>query len=372
MKSNKVVFFLSTIAAAGLMFFVMAGCGSDNNSTASAGSGAVSTGTGGSSVPTGTSGTGTSVSGSGVVTGGKVATGNGGKVATATGGKVATGNGGKVATATGGKTGTAGKGGSTGGTAGSGSTAYPVEKSAGCGKEPPASVATGMNFQNVDRTFILDVPKTYDKNRPYPLVVVWHGAGVSAVMFHTYLTLPAAIGEDGIDIYMETAGGQSGSWDYTNDPLYFDAIVEKLEADYCIDKHRVFISGHSMGGMFTNYLACVRANVLRGAAPMAGPTSAVQCAGKLAIWYDEGLSDFAGVATDIVSYWVKNNGCDPNKTTPVTPSVCEGATANTPCETVDYTVGCENTPVRYTSFTGGHEIPSFIGEGIWNFFKSLK
>jgi poly(3-hydroxybutyrate) depolymerase len=375
MKNKEVVFVLVSTTIAGVMFFTMTGCG-DDSSTASAGSGAVS-GVGGAS--NGISGIG-GAGGSGTATTAAPVTGSGGRAVTVGQGGKSVGNSGTTAASggskakggAGGSTAKAGGAGGSKGTAGAGgSDGQTAEKSSGCGKEPPAAPATSVDFNGVARTIIVDVPQGYDKNRAYPLVFSWHGAGVSVDMFRGYLNIPAAVGADGLVVSLETATGSSGQWDYTNDPKFFDALVDKFESEYCIDKHRLFSTGHSMGGMFNHYLACNRANVLRGGAPLAAsPQAGMQCVGKLAIWYSQGESDVVGNGPTTRDFWVQNNGCDGSKGTPVSPSPCEGNSYT--CTCTDYTVGCAETPVRYCTFPGGHEIPTFIGPGVWSFFKGLK
>ena len=258
------------------------------------------------------------------------------------------------------------------GAAGMGSAETPTgeQRTEGCGKDAPAVVSM-VDFNGVSRQIIVDVPKTYDNNRAYPLIFSWHGANVGVAMFHMYLGIAKAVGEDGITISLETATGSSGSWDYTNDPLFFDFLVEKFSKEYCVDKHRIFTTGHSMGGFFNHNLACVRGNVLRAAAPLAANAmGGGTCTGKPAIWYSQGEDDFAGNGPNVRDYWTGKNGCDTSKSTPVSPLPCDGT--GTMCECLDYTAGCEDSPVRYCTFPGGHEIPSFIGPGVWAYFQTFK
>jgi polyhydroxybutyrate depolymerase len=288
-----------------------------------------------------------------LATGGVPTTGG----AKATGGALATGG---IPTATGGSKTTGGMT-SLGGMVNSGGTA---QKTSGCGVEPPATVATSIALNGVTRAFILDVPTGYDKNRAYPVVFSWHGMGVSAASFHNYVNISAQVGADGFVVTPDTeAGGTSGSWDSTKDPQLFDAIVKMLEENYCIDPHRIFAAGHSMGGFFTNVLGCARGNVLRGIAPLSGGPPSGTCTGKLGVWITQGKSDTAVTVTTgqaVRDFWVKNSGCDGTSSTPVDPSPC-----------VEY-AGCSaGFPVRYCEYDGDHQPPSFAASGLWGFFKGL-
>jgi polyhydroxybutyrate depolymerase len=45
---------------------------------------------------------------------------------------------------------------------------------------------------------------------------------------------------------------------------FFDEIVATYSEEYCIDMDQVFVVGHSLGGWFTNTLACARGHMIRG------------------------------------------------------------------------------------------------------------
>jgi polyhydroxybutyrate depolymerase len=51
---------------------------------------------------------------------------------------------------------------------------------------------------------------------------------------------------------------------------FFDAIVKKLEGDYCIDAKRVYVAGFSNGGFFAHRIGCERADVVAAVAPVSG------------------------------------------------------------------------------------------------------
>ena len=57
-----------------------------------------------------------------------------------------------------------------------------------------------------------------------------------------------------------------GSEDYE----FFDKMVEYLESGFCVDKGKVYASGHSHGAFFVANLGCWRGDVLRGIDPQSG------------------------------------------------------------------------------------------------------
>jgi polyhydroxybutyrate depolymerase len=270
---------------------------------------------------------------------------NGGRAANA--GSLATG----AAAAT-----TAGAGGATS----AGPTGTP-QRSAGCGRDAPASdtsilVGTGTG------KYIIDLPTGYDKSRAYPVLTVWHGYGVTAEAFHGYVNFKAAVGADAIVITPNIID-DGPMWDMTTSLSYFDAIIAHLEASYCVDSTRIFAVGHSMGGFFTSQLGCARGDKLRGIAPLSAGQPAGGCKGELAVWISQGKSDTAvspasGEAN--AAFWAKQSKCDMSMSKPVDPSPC-----------VEY-AGCDaGFPVRFCEYDGDHQPPAFAATGVWDFFKSL-
>jgi poly(3-hydroxybutyrate) depolymerase len=245
-------------------------------------------------------------------------------------------------------------------TAGAGGSAGPTgtpTKSPGCGKAPPAS-DTSVKVGSGTGTYMLDMPPGYDNNKAYPLIFVWHGAGVTNTAFHDYLNIKAVAGAEAIVVTPECLNGGS-SW--PNDASYFDALLAQFSANYCVDTARVFTTGHSMGGMHTGLLGCLRADKLRGDAVLAAPHPTGQCVkGNMGVMMSVGDSDFVASGPTEFAWWANKNGCDANMTMPVDPKEC-----------VEY-AGCEpGTPLRTCTFSGGHEIPPWVAGAVWSFFKKL-
>jgi polyhydroxybutyrate depolymerase len=229
------------------------------------------------------------------------------------------------------------------------------KRSSGCGKPKPGT-DNRITVGTKTGTYILDVPPSYDSNKAYPLVFVWHGAGVKNTAFHGYLNVQAVAGNEAIIVTPETL---SGSSNWPQDMAYFDTMLEHFSASYCVDESRVFSAGHSMGGMFTANLGCQRANKLRGNAVLAAPHARGQCvSGNMAQMFVVGKSDRIANANTEIDWYASANKCDASKVTPAQPAGCS-----------DYG-GC-TTPFRACTFNGGHEIPNWVAGAVWSFFKSL-
>lgn len=236
--------------------------------------------------------------------------------------------------------------------------------SSGCGgtvPEPWASIDVG----GVERTFVLRPPTDYDPTHAYPLVFAWHGLGGSGSLAQRYFGIDGLGRADAIIVYpdalpLESQGGQAG-WDLGfdgTDFAFFDALLATLETNYCIDRDRIFSTGHSFGGYMSNALGCGRGDVLRAIAPVAGggPWQRT-CAGQVDVWLTHGTADpTVGFEQGESSrdFWLEQNACA-TTTTPTEPS---------PCERYD---GCE---VVWCPHDGEHEWPAFAGAAIWDFFMA--
>lgn len=248
--------------------------------------------------------------------------------------------------------------------AGSGSTASP-----GCGLTPPSSGSGKTVVVNgVTRTYVLALPTGYDARRAYPLLFAFHGLGGSGAQAQLYFGLTRATAGEAIIVYPD-AVGSSRAWGIsgsaaTADLAFFDTLVNTLGSSLCVDRSRIFAAGHSMGGYFSNTLGCARGNTLRAIAPVAGGGPYVTCdSGKVAAWVMAARDDGTVAYTNGEASrdrWLRANGCS-STTRPVGPSAC-----------VAYD-GCDPAhPVHWClEQTGGHSWPSYGGQAIWSFFKSL-
>jgi polyhydroxybutyrate depolymerase len=256
-------------------------------------------------------------------------------------------------------------------TAGSGappsSTGTP-DRSAGCGMAPPAS-DTSIMVNGMMGTLIVDVPKSSDNNRAYPLILVCHGFNVTAPMFHDYLTIHAAAGDDAIVVTPECLNGGT-MW--PADMSYPDALLEHFEAKYCVDKSRIFTTGYSMGGKYTGQIGCQRGDKFRGDAVLAAPHASGNCVkGKMAAMMSVGMSDTVADYMIEFSYWSMYGGCDISMKSPVDPMSFYTKALDEAGSCVDYGGCAAATPIRTCTFAGGHEIPPWVAGAVWNFFKKL-
>lgn len=164
--------------------------------------------------------------------------------------------------------------------------------SEGCGRANPQTATS----------FLLTVPPDYVIHDPVPLLVAFHGRTNSASQVRSYYGFDREM-TDAIIAYPE--GEQSVA--------LFDAIVEELATNYCIDLNRVFVAGHSLGGWMANTVACERGDVVRASASVGSSAVTGECAGPAAgiIIHnpDDRLAPFSG-SVRVREQRVAKNGCN--------------------------------------------------------------
>jgi poly(3-hydroxybutyrate) depolymerase len=134
------------------------------------------------------------------------------------------------------------------------------------------------------------------------------------------------------------------------DLAFFDAMVADLESRGCLDRDRVYSTGFSNGGFFTNVLGCNRGDVLAAIAPAGGggPFERECKQGALPVLVTHGREDQVveyAMGEGSFQYWTAHNGCSADARAPA------NACADAP--------GCpEGAAVRMCSLAIGHEWPA--------------
>jgi poly(3-hydroxybutyrate) depolymerase len=330
----------------------------------------------------GSSSAGVSAGGAGAGTGGTTTSGAAGVTAGAAGASGGGGAGGAAAGGGGVSTGGVGSPGGAGGGAGAAGSSIekpPPAGSTGCGAADwPESGTFMIDVGGTAREYIVALPDGYDPSTPYKLIFAWHGLGGSAAQVAGgfgggYYGLQNRAGGSVIFVAGQglptmTQVGDGAGWPNTGgqDVAFVRALVDWLRGNYCVDDERIFSVGMSYGGIMSNTLGCQMGDVFRAIAPMSGSGpggfAAPACMGQVAVWMSHGNTDevvkfTSGQASR--DHWVMSNHCQ-STTMPVTPD---------PCVSYD---GCDaGHPVHWCEFDGGHTVPPFASEAIWNFFSTF-
>lgn len=250
--------------------------------------------------------------------------------------------------------------------------------SSGCAKgETGERHGVSIDVHGHSRYFDIVAP-TGDAATAHPLVFVFHGGGGQPEDARAALDFPSIPGAAERAVFVYPAGND-GNWDldsapeHNDDIAFFDAMVASLTASYCIDRSRIFATGASMGGYFSNQLGCRRGDVLRAIAPHAGggpfgadheydDSGSLRCNGKpvaAMVFHgadDDDVSVSEGLAS--VNEWRSRNACSSRKQ----------SVAPQPCVAYD---GCQN-PVVWCRIPGlGHDVWSQGAQATWDFFSGF-
>jgi polyhydroxybutyrate depolymerase len=349
----------------------MLGCsGSEPASPQTGGttSGGVSSGSGGGGAPNG-------VGGLGNVTGGVPSAG------TASGGApVAGGGAGGAGSGGGGRASGGAAGSSVGGAAGSGgggsggSTSTTAQPSAGCGKSgrPSNGVVT------VSGDHIYNFPTSYDGNKPFPLLLGMHAAGNPIDQIQN-LTKGSAFETEYVRAFPKSAGNE---WVYNTDIAKVLRIYDELMSTYCIDKGRVFATGHSSGAQMIVQILTHADSAdhvgFKAVAPVAASNyGAITKA--IPVMYIQGKNDNVrnSAGADVVARFTSVNGCgsttmafgevDSCKSTQNQADVDPGCVSYAGCK--QPTIWCSHNDPNYSSTN--HGWPCFATKAMYDFFGSL-
>ena len=145
----------------------------------------------------------------------------------------------------------------------------------------PSKIVFGGN-----RPVTLEVPKTYDGRKKYPLLIFLHGYSATGFLEESYLQLKPLVDEHGVlfaapDGTTNSQGLQFWNamdaccdYDHSNvdDVGYISGLIDEISATYNVDPKRVYVMGHSNGGWMSYRMACEHADKIAAAVVLAGAT----------------------------------------------------------------------------------------------------
>jgi polyhydroxybutyrate depolymerase len=194
-------------------------------------------------------------------------------------------------------------------------------RSAGCGL--PTSLPPGGLQQTVDagvagdgeRGYWLSLPEGYDPEQAYALVLGYPGTNWLGEDIAPYLDLEQHSAGDTIFAYPDPlwrdfeGWGNYGGWllgPHANpaqgdqDLVFTAALLDRLEAELCIDTDRIHVTGHSWGGDMAAVVGCFLGDRVAKTAPVAAnrpywfePAGGgdFDCVGSAAVWTFFGEDD---------------------------------------------------------------------------------
>jgi poly(3-hydroxybutyrate) depolymerase len=260
--------------------------------------------------------------------------------------------------------------------------------SPGCSKTTSLTSKTYTTTVNgKSRSYILTLPRTYNATHPYRLIFTYHQRGGSAAKivagedinhggalpYYGLRALDTAdssvfVVPEGLNAGWANSGGE--------DVSFFDAMLDNVSKNLCVDLDLVFSTGFSYGGAMSYSLACSRPKVLRAVAVLSGGVLS-GCAGgndPVAYYAQHGTSDSVlnvSGGRQMRDRFVKNNGCKPLASEPMPGSGGKSVkTVYTGCK--------EGYPVTWVIHGGDHN-PSqtdggqpFAPGNTWEFFGQFR
>jgi len=263
----------------------------------------------------------------------------------------------------------------------------------------PLDATWELTWEGVTRTFAVHVPASYDPIRRTPLILNFHGYSSYSWQQELFSKMTEKSDAEGFIVVYPQGTGSTPGWNAgaccgdaatsgVDDVGFVGAMLDRLEADLCIDSHRVFSTGMSNGGFLSHRLACEMADRIAAVAPVAGVLGIPDCAPSRPI----AVMHFHGTADTVIPY----DG-DPSSGFAPVVETWEGWTARDQCTdaaTVSFEMGdsrceahsaCEGgvETILCTVENGGHTWPGGLAvpalgytttdlsatDAMWEFFQ---
>lgn len=219
------------------------------------------------------------------------------------------------------------------------------EADAGSGMDAmePQTPSTGLSTQSlshdgVEREYLLYIPASYDGQTPMPLMLNFHGSGMSAEAQMALADMrPLADAEGFILVYPQGTllDDKDPHWNTllpspdnkstADDFGFVTAMLDALVASLSIDASRVYATGYSNGAGFAYSLACHLNDRIAAFGSVSGlmweetqrvcevthPTSVIILNGTADFVRPyEGFEGFMASVDDAIAFWLERNGIE--------------------------------------------------------------
>ena len=281
------------------------------------------------------------------------------------------------------------------------------------------TVECSIKVAGAERTYRLHVPPRYSREKAAPLVFAFHGGGQNARVAERFTHLSELSDREGFLVVYPDALFKNWN-DGRNDPMlrsqrekvddlgFIGALLDEISDQFNIDPKRIFATGPSNGGIFSNLVGARMSDRFAAIAPVIGgmapsvagsfdpksPISVLMINGTEdpLVPFEGGKVTFMGrgrgniiPTADTVKNWVRHNGCQPAPQCFDLPDKDAGDETRT--KVAVYSGGRKGTEVVvYTIEGGGHAWPggrqylpeSMVGrvckdfnatDVIWEFFS---
>ncbi len=148
----------------------------------------------------------------------------------------------------------------------------------GCRSPDPGTLKSSLQHGGLERTYVYHVPASAPASGSRMLILSLHGRGGSGAQQEDMTALSTlseshgflVVYPDGIDrSWADGRGTSSAETQGVDDVGFISALIDEFVANEGVDPNRVFVSGHSNGGMMTNRLGCELSEKIAAIAPVA-------------------------------------------------------------------------------------------------------
>lgn len=204
------------------------------------------------------------------------------------------------------------------------------------------------SFMQADynRLYRIHVPERMELGPAAPLVLAFHGVGQNGDDFRARSGLDQAAAEAGfIVVYLEAA---MGAWDIfgdlaflgLDDLAYVREVIDRVEHEFVIDRHRIIAVGLSNGGVFAQRLGCSLSHRIAGFVAVAAtmprrlaeechpsrPTDALYVTGTADAFFPIAGNSVLLSLDGTMDVWARANDCDGRRLRSAWPDLEEDGT----------------------------------------------
>jgi polyhydroxybutyrate depolymerase len=210
--------------------------------------------------------------------------------------------------------------------------------STGCGRPAPFALGSSQNESissgGLLRMYRLHIPRGYQSQREYPLLLSLHGNASSAQQQEQRTGFSQLADRGGfIVVYPQGTPGPNGRLGWSSggpghptldDTRFIADVLDAVQTRLCVDPYRIYASGFSNGGGMTWVLSCQMAGRIAAFASVSGsyyatnppcaPTRAVPVleihgTGDATVPYNGRAATGLMPVSDWLASWAKRDGC---------------------------------------------------------------
>jgi polyhydroxybutyrate depolymerase len=196
-----------------------------------------------------------------------------------------------------------------------------------------------ISIDGTDRTYVLVVPRDYSSDKPAPMLVLLHGKTSNANQILNYSRLGKLGPLEGYIVVAPNGMGDISGWNCgfmnmgpkgVDDIKFIGALMSKVQGQFSVDPKRIFVAGHSNGGILSYAIASAysdkvaaigvvegsagldRPRIKRTVSPPRSPVSAIIFHGKkdplVPYQHNGGLADMFLPPVESAALWAHDVG----------------------------------------------------------------